>query len=154
MNDNTTSEKELKILIFGLNDELFATDIMDVERILGYETPTRIPDAPEYVVGVINHQGSILPIISLAKKFDLACKPIDEETKIIVAKQKDQRIGVIVENVSEVKDIKRSDIEVPPDVVSGTSRRYMNGIIKLDNKIILFLNLSNILTEEEKKLIK
>ena len=148
------SQKELKILIFGLNDELFATDIMDVERILSYEAPTKIPDAPNYVVGVINHQGSILPVISLAKKFNLICKAVDEDTKIIVAKQNDQRIGVIVENVSEVKDINADDIEPAPDVVSGSSRRYMNGIIKLDNKIILFLNLSNILTEEEKKSIK
>ena len=148
------SEKELKMLIFGLNEELFATDIMDVERILGYEEPTRIPDAPDYVIGVINHQGSILPVISLAKKFNLISKAVDEDTKIIVAKQKDQRIGVIVENVSEVKDINVSSIETAPEVVSGISKRYMNGIIKLDNKIILFLNLSNILTEEEKKLIK
>ena len=148
------SDKELKILIFGLNDELFATDIMDVERILGYEVPTKIPDAPDYVVGVINYQGSILPVISLAKKFNLNCKIIDEDTKIIVAKQNDEKIGVIVENVSEVKDINTKDIEEPPAVVSGISKRYMNGIIKLDNKIILFLNLSNILTEEEKKLIK
>lgn len=147
-------EKELKMLIFGLNDELFATDIMDVERILGYEVPTKIPDAPDYVVGVINHQGNILPVISLAKKFNLSCKAVDEDTKIIVAKQNDQRIGVIVENVSEVKDINGADIESPPDIVSGISKRYMNGIIKIDNKIILFLNLSNILTEEEKKLIK
>ena len=148
------SEKELKILIFGLNDELFATDIMDVERILGYEELTKIPDAPDYVLGVINHQGSILPVISLAKKFNLPCKTIDEDTKIIVAKQNDQRIGVIVESVSEVKDIKESDIEAAPEVVSGTSKRYMNGMIKLDNRIVLFLNLSNILTEEEKKMIK
>jgi purine-binding chemotaxis protein CheW len=148
------SEKELKMLIFGLNDELFATDIMDVERILGYEIPTKIPDAPDYVVGVINHQGSILPVISLAKKFNLPSKAVDEDTKIIVAKQMDQRIGVIVENVSEVKDINVSDIEVAPEVVSGISKRYMNGIIKLNNRIILFLNLSNILTEEEKKMIK
>jgi len=148
------NEKELKILIFGLNDELFATDIMDVERILGYEVPTKIPDAPDYVVGVINYQGSILPVISLSKKFNLSAKAIDEDTKIVVAKQKDEKIGVIVENVSEVRDIDRVNIETPPTVVSGISKRYMNGIIKLDNKIILFLNLSNILTEEEKKMIK
>jgi len=148
------NEKELKILIFGLNDELFATDIMDVERILGYEVPTKIPDAPDYVVGVINYQGSILPVISLSKKFNLSAKAIDEDTKIVVAKQKDEKIGVNVENVSEVRDIDRVNIETPPTVVSGISKRYMNGIIKLDNKIILFLNLSNILTEEEKKMIK
>ena len=148
------SEKELKVLIFGLNNEYFATDIMDVERILGYDTPTKIPDAPDFVVGVINYQGSILPIISLTKKFSLPDKPVNDDTKIIVAKQNDQKIGVIVENVSEVKDIKASNIEVPPEVVSGISKRYMNGIIKLDQKIILFLNLSNILTEEEKESIK
>ncbi|MBC8061485.1 MAG: purine-binding chemotaxis protein CheW [Clostridiaceae bacterium] len=148
------SEKELKILIFGLNDELFATDIMDVERILGYEVPTKLPDAPDYVVGVINYQGSILPVISLAKKFNLSSKAIDEDTKIVVAKQNDEKIGVIVENVSEVRDVNRANIEAPPVVVSGISKRYMNGIIKLDNKIILFLNLSNILTEDEKKVLK
>lgn len=148
------SEKELKILIFGLNNALFATDIMDVERILGYDTPTKIPDAPDFVVGVINYQGSILPVISLTEKFNLPNKPISEDTKIIVAKQNDQRIGVIVENVSEVKDINTNNIEVPPEVVAGISKRYMNGIIKLDEKIILFLNLSNILTEEEKELVK
>lgn len=148
------SEKELKILIFGLNDELFATDIMDVERILGYEVPTKIPDAPDFVMGVINYQGSILPVISIAKKFKLPCKEITEDTKIIVAKQNEQRIGVIVENVSEVKDVNRDNIENPPDVTSGISKRYLNGIIKLENKIILFLNLSNILTEDEKNLVK
>ncbi len=68
------SEKELKILIFGLNDELFATDIMDVERILGYEVPTKIPDAPDFVMGVINYQGSILPVISIAKSLNFHVK--------------------------------------------------------------------------------
>lgn len=148
------SEKELKILIFGLNGELFATDIMDVERILGYDIPTKIPDAPEYVVGVINYQGTILPVISLSKKFHLQPKTADDETKIIVAKQNEQRIGVIVDSVSEVKDIKQENIEIPPEVVSAISKRYMDGIIKLENKIILFLNLSNILTDDEKKMLK
>lgn len=148
------SEKELKMLIFGLNDELFATDIMDIERILGYEQPTKIPDAPDFVIGVINYQGSILPVISIAKKFGLNTKGITDDTKIIVAKENENRIGVVVENVSEVKDINMEDIESPPEVVSGVSKRYLNGIIKLESKIILFLNLSNILTEDEKNLIK
>ncbi len=59
-----------------------------------------------------------------------------------------------MENVSEVKDVNRDNIENPPDVTSGISKRYLNGIIKLENKIILFLNLSNILTEDEKNLVK
>lgn len=61
------SEKETKVLIFNINDQYYATDIMEVERILGYEEPTKLPDSPQFIEGVINYEGHILPIMSLAK---------------------------------------------------------------------------------------
>jgi purine-binding chemotaxis protein CheW len=145
--------KEVKVLVFSINNEDYATDIMEVERILGYEQTTKMPDSPDFVEGVINYEGNILPIISLAKKFNLSQKENKEETKIIVAKQNDTKIGIIVDVVSEVRDVNLKNIENPPEIVAGISKRYIKGLIKLDKRIIVFLNLSSILTDEEKKLI-
>jgi purine-binding chemotaxis protein CheW len=141
---------EIKVLVFSLNDENYAADIMDVERILGYEEPTKLPDSPLFVEGVIKHEGRILPVINLSSRFNLeSCKRNDR--KIIVTRQDKGKIGIVVDMVSEVKDINESNIEAPPEVVSGISKRYIKGLIKSDDKIIVFLKLDAILTEEEKK---
>lgn len=145
-------DKEIKILIFVVNGEYYATDIMEVERISSYQTPTKLPDSPAFIEGVINHEGHILPIMNLYKRFNLNKSHIgEEESKIIVAKEDKGRIGIIVDLVSEVRDVKESDIEPAPEVVAGISKRYIKGLIKLEDKIVVFLNLSTILTEEEKE---
>lgn len=145
--------KELKILIFSINGEYYATDIMEVERILGYEPSTKLPDVPEFVDGVINYEGKVLPVISLAKRFDIENNKITSNSKLIVVKYENGKIGVIVDLVSEVKDVESNNIEEPPEVVSGISKRYLKGLIKIDNKIIIFLNMAQILSEEEKGLL-
>ncbi|MDO5518374.1 MAG: chemotaxis protein CheW, partial [Clostridium sp.] len=88
------ADNENKILIFGLNGEKYATNIKEVERILGYVEPTVLPETPDFVEGVINHEDSILPIISLSKKFKLGEEEISESTKIIVVKRKEKKFGV------------------------------------------------------------
>jgi purine-binding chemotaxis protein CheW len=145
--------KELKILIFSINDEYYAADIMEVERILGYEPSTKLPDVPEFVDGVINYEGKVLPVISLAKRFDIENNKITSNSKLIVVKYENGKIGVIVDLVSEVKDVSSDNIEEPPEVVSGISKRYLKGLVKIDNKIIIFLNMAQILSEEEKELL-
>lgn len=146
-------DKELKILIFSINGEYYAADIMEVERILGYEETTKLPDSPEFVDGVINYEGKILPVISLVKRFNISEDNITGDSKIIVSKQKESKFGIIVDIVTEVKDINIKDMEEAPEVVGGISKRYIKGLIKVDGKIIIFLRLSSILTEEEKTLI-
>ena len=146
-------DNDVKVLVFSIGEEYYASDIMEVERILPYEETTKLPDSPSFIDGVINHEGSILPIMSLAKKFNIPYSGKIEEKKIIVAKYKDKKIGIIVDLVSEVKDIKAEEVETPPEVVANISKRYIKGLIKLDGKIIILLNLGAILTEEERILI-
>lgn len=147
------SSEDLKVLIFNINGEFYATDIMEVERILGYEEPTELPDSPSFVEGVINYEGNILPVISLCRRFNIPQNETKNDTKIIVAKQGDTKIGIIVDVVSEVRDISMDSVENPPEIVAGISKRYIKGLIKMDRKIIIFLNLARILTEEEKSSI-
>ncbi|EJO5346098.1 purine-binding chemotaxis protein CheW [Clostridium botulinum] len=144
---------EAKVLIFKINEEYYAADIMEIERILGYEEPTNLPDAPNFVKGVINYQGKILPVVSIAKKFNLNEEDVTNEAKIIVVKEEENKLGIIVDVVSEVKDVNLDNVEEPPEIVAGISKRYIKGLIKLENEIIIFLNLSTILTEEEKSMI-
>ncbi|MGN2337452.1 chemotaxis protein CheW [Clostridium cagae] len=145
------SMNEMKILIFGLNNEYYASDIKDIERILGYEEPTTLPDSPSFVKGVINYQESILPIISLSTKFNLGNDEQSEEKKIIVVKKGNKKFGIIVENVYEVKDIDSKLIEVSPEITTTLSRSYINGLIRLEKKIVILLDVDKILSIEEEQ---
>lgn len=150
-------EKEMKILIFSLNGEKFATEIKDIERILGYIEPTEVPDVPVFVEGVINHEGIILPIINLEKKFKFAQSKGEtnlENKKIIVIKREDNKFGVIVDMVEEVCDISRDMCEKAPSItVTKASKEYIDGLLKINNNIVILLNIGDILTRDEENMI-
>ncbi|MFR1708016.1 MAG: chemotaxis protein CheW [Clostridium sp.] len=145
--------EEFKLLIFRLGQQCFAADIREVERILTYEEPTRIPDSEDFLEGVINYQDGILPVISLAKKFKIENLESDENRgSIIVARNEEGALGVIVEAVNEVISMNLDGLEETPDISSNISKRYIKGIIKdkSKNNIILLLNLNELLSKEEK----
>lgn len=148
------ANNEIKVLIFKIDEEYFATDIMEVERILGYEETTKIPEAPDFIDGVTNYEGNILPVVNLCKKFNVPFSGIKNDSKVIVAKSGENKIGMLVDLVLEVRDINMEHIENPPEIVAGISKRYVKGLIKLEDKIIIFLNLTSILTDKEKKLLE
>lgn len=145
-------EREFKILIFSLSGDLYATDICDVERILDYSLEAKMPESPEFIEGVINHQDEVLPIINLSKKFKLESEGEGIKDKIIVVKKDNKKYGVVVDGVHEVKNISMSFYEKYPKVLSTTmAQNYVEGLIKLNNKIITLLNLGQILTGEEEE---
>lgn len=145
--------KDLKVLIFGLDGEYYATDIIEVERILEYTIPTEMPDVPEFVEGVINYENHILPIINLNKKFKFQTQKEEKRGKIVVIKKDDKKFGIVVESVYEVADIQGELFEDAPTITTKISKKYMKGLIKLENKIVIVLNLSEILTEDEENKI-
>ncbi|MBB6624453.1 purine-binding chemotaxis protein CheW [Clostridium gasigenes] len=145
--------KEFKILVFELNKELYATDIMEVERILGYETPTQLPESPAFLDGVIKYEDGILPIINLANKFKLKSKAISDENKLIVIKKQVGKFAILVDSVCEVININEEDIDDPRTISTFISQQYIKGLVKKEKKIIIILDLSKILTEEEEEAI-
>lgn len=147
--------KDLKVLVFGLDGEYYATDIIEVERILEYTQPTEMPDVPEYVDGVINYENHILPIINLKKKFKFSTFKEDAEKKekVVVIKKDNKKFGIVVENVYEVADIQGKYFEEAPEITTKISKKYMKGLINLEDKIIILLNVSQILTEEDEEKI-
>lgn len=140
---------ESKVVVFKIDNEEFAADIMQVERILGYTEPRVIPESPAYIKGIIKYQGSILPIMDLKRRFNMEDTKIKEDPKIIVVKFEDRWIGLIVDMVSEVTDIDDKDIEQAPDIIKGISNEYIKGIVKIDGRIIIFIDTEKILSKEE-----
>ena len=145
------ANNEMKILIFGLNGEHYATNIKDVERILGYQEPTVLPEAPTFVKGVINHEERILPIISLSTKFNIGEDKESSDRKIIVVKRDENKFGIIVENVYEVRDVNSELMESVPPITSTIDKRYIAGLIKLEDNIVILLDLVKILSSEDEK---
>ncbi|SEG00287.1 purine-binding chemotaxis protein CheW [Caloramator fervidus] len=137
-----------KVIIFKLGNEEFACDIQQVERILGYIEPTKVPEAPYFVEGVINYQNTILPIINLRKKFNMNYED-SRDKKIIVVKNNNKNVGLLVDTVLEVTDIKEENIEASPDIVTVAKNKYIQNIIRLDNRIILNIDTEKILTKDE-----
>lgn len=141
-------EQNLKILIFSLNNESFSTDINQVERIIGYEEPTPLPETPNFVQGVIKHENRIVPIINMNKKFGFIPQN-DENKKIIIVKRDEKKFGIIVDNVYEVKDVEKKLLEDVPEITIGIGRKYIKGLIKLEGRIVILLDLDKILKKEE-----
>lgn len=145
-----TSEDK-KVVVFTIEDEEYATGIGQVERILELEKITRIPDAPKYLKGVINYQGRIIPVIDLKERFNLPGTNIQDNSKIIIAKHENGDVGLIIDSVSQVMDVADDSISEPPDIISGIVKKYIKGIIKLDKRIIIYLDLGCILSFDERQ---
>ncbi len=138
-----------KILVFKIAGEEFAADIMQVERILGFSEPTKVPEAPVFVKGVIKYQGKIIPVIDLNIRLHMEKTNLSNDSKIIIVKHNEMSIGLIVDMVSEVVDIVDDDIDNAPDIVKGISNKYIMGMIKLDERIIILLDTEKILTIDQ-----
>lgn len=145
--------REIKILVFKLNGEFFATDIMEVERILGYIKTTKLPDSPEFLEGVIQYEQGVIPVINLHKKFMFTNAIDTESQKIIVVKKNIGKFGVIVDDVYEVLTINEENIDKSDAIHSIISKKYIKGIIRKDEKLIILLDLNSILLEKEEELI-
>lgn len=147
--------EEVKILIFRLGEQCFAADIKEVERILNYEEPTRLPDSEDYLEGVINYQEGVLPVINLGKKFGIEDNASKEKASIIVARDGDTTLGIKVDSVNEVVTMNPNQLEDTPGISSSISKRYIRGIIKDKEKnvITLLLKLNELLSSEEKEKI-
>jgi purine-binding chemotaxis protein CheW len=147
---NTSIEKtERQLVIFNVNNEAFGVDIATVREIIGMQDTTKVPGVPEFVKGVINLRGKVIPVVDLRRKF---CFPSAEKTKdnrIVVIGVNEQEIGVIVDAVTEVMRIPMDSVVPPNSVISTADSEYLMGIAKLDRKLIILLDMNKILSRAE-----
>ncbi|WP_240125320.1 chemotaxis protein CheW [Thermomonas alba] len=137
-------------LTFALGREEYGVDILKVQEIRGYDTDsvTRLPDAPDYIKGVINLRGTIVPVIDMRVKFHLDAK-VDATTVMIVLNVADRVVGMVVDSVSDVVQLSAEQIRPMPDVGTGIDRRYLTGIGTLDERMLILLDIEGLMTSSE-----
>ncbi len=144
----------LQVVSFKIGDEEFGVDILQVQEINRLIQITQVPNAPSFVEGVMNLRGKVVPVINLRKRFGLAQKEYDKNTRIVVVELNGKTVGFIVDSVSEVLRISKSVIEPPPELVAGIGSEYITGIAKLDDRLLILIDLDKVLTVEEKETLK
>lgn len=137
-------------LSFFLGGEEYAMDIHRVQEIKGWDTVTRVPCTPGYILGVINLRGSIVPIIDLRMRFALERAPFDSATVVIVVRVCDagggRIVGLVVDAVSDVYGVMRGEIQPAPDVMGTVDQTFVVGLAKLDAKLVIILDIERLVT--------
>ena len=153
--DNRTGKGAFKMQIvsFRNGDEEFGIDIMRVQEIIRIQAITKVPQMPDYIEGIINLRGNVIPVIDLRKKFEIHAKPFCDEMRIVVVNTGGRIVGFIVDSVHEVIRLTEEQIGPAPEIVSGISKRYIKGVGKLENRLIILLDLTELLTLEENKML-
>jgi len=147
MNDDSI----LQLVTFKLEDDEFGVDILKVQEINRMMNITKIPNAPDFIEGVINLRGKIIPIVDLRKKLGFPSKEYDKATRIIVIELEGIVLGFVVDSVSEVLRIPRNTIEPPPSIIRGIESEFIEGVGKLEDRLLILLELKKIFTTAEHK---
>ncbi len=145
-----TAVEKIQIVTFRLGDDLFAADIYSVERVLRYQEPTLIPNVPAWIEGVIEYQQRVVPVINLRKRFDLVPTAVSNETRILVFVSHDEWIAAIVDAVLEVTSLELSRISPPPTYFRGLAGEYLRGIVRRNERLVLFLDVARLLSTTER----
>jgi purine-binding chemotaxis protein CheW len=135
-----------QVVVFELGAEQFGVDIATVESIIKMQTITSLPQAPNFVQGVTNLRGRVLPVIDLRQRFGLAPRTADKTSRIIVSGVGQTEIGMIVDGVSAVLTITEGAVEPPPPIATTVASSFITGIAKLADRMVILLDLDQILS--------
>lgn len=141
-------EQELQLVIFRLAQEEYGLPITKVQEINRLVPITKLPQTPEFMEGVINLRGRIIPVIDLRKRFALEISEHNDESRIIIVEVCGQTVGVIVDAVAEVVRIAAASVEPPPPSFI-LDAKYIQGVGKLEGRLLILLEIDEILTSQE-----
>lgn len=145
---------ELQVVVFILDKNYYGVHILQVQEIIKMTEVTKLPNTPDFIEGIVNLRGKIVPIMDLRKRFGLQEAATNENSKILILKLDEVQFGIIVDEISEVEKVPVSLIENPPKVVSGVRGEFISGIAKNNDRLLILLDIEKILTLEEKEMIK
>lgn len=153
-NPETSQSKLLQLVSFHIGDEEFAIDILNIQGINRMMEITRVPNSPYYVEGIINLRGQVIPVVNLRKRLGFEPKEPTKETRIIVVEIANRVIGFIVDSVNEVLRISSAITEPPPPMVAGIDSEYITAVGKLDDRLLILLDLEKVLSGEDYKTLE
>lgn len=146
--DQGQNIQELQLVIFRLAKEEYGLPITQVQEINRLVPITKLPQTPSFMEGIINLRDRIIPVVDLRKRFQLAITDYTDDTRIIIVEVNGQTVGVIVDAVTEVVRLVSTSVEPPPQSFV-LDAKYIHGVGKLDDRLLILLNIDNILTTQE-----
>ncbi|HNW91749.1 MAG TPA: chemotaxis protein CheW [bacterium] len=150
MRDHRAEGTRLRQLVtFTLGSEEYGVDIMRVQEIIRFQDVTRVPQMPAFIEGVINLRGNVIPVLDLRKRFELGNTEHTAQTRIVVINVGSKTMGIVVDAVSEVMRLAEEQIEPPPSVVAGIGHEYLQGVGKVQGRLLILLDLDRILNAGE-----
>ncbi|WP_371376336.1 chemotaxis protein CheW [Sporomusa aerivorans] len=148
MEINTTADQELQLVIFRLAQEEYGLPITKVQEINRLVPITKLPQTPVFMEGIINLRGRIIPVVDLRKRFGLEVSDYDDDSRIIIVEVNGQTVGIIVDAVAEVVRLSAASVEPPPPTFI-LDAKYIQGVGKLDGRLLILLEIDQILTSQE-----
>ena len=152
--EQTVSGESRELLTFTLGSEEYGIDILKVQEIRGYEAVTTIVNAPEFIKGVINLRGIIVPIVDMRIKFKLGSVTYDETTVVIVLNIANRVVGMVVDGVSDVTTLKPEEIRPAPEFGSGLDVQYLQGLGTVDDRMIILVDIEKLMSSRDMELIE
>lgn len=141
------SDELIQLVSFALGREEFAVDILKVQEINRMVEITHVPQSPPYVDGIINLRGKVIPVVDLRAKFGMESRARDKNSRIVVCDVGGEIIGMVVDGVSEVLRIPQNTLEEPPAIIQSNGLEYIKGMIRLEGRLLLYLDILRLATE-------
>ncbi|HSJ47357.1 MAG TPA: chemotaxis protein CheW [Gammaproteobacteria bacterium] len=134
---------------FRLDEEIYGINVMQVQEVLRVSEIAPVPGAPEYVLGIINLRGNVVTVIDTRERLGLSSKEVDDSTRIVIIEADKQVVGILVDSVAEVVDLRMSEVESAPNVGNDESSKYIQGVASHDDELLILVDLNKLLTDEE-----
>ena len=134
---------------FRLDDEVYGINVMQVQEVLRVSEIAPVPGAPEYVLGIINLRGNVVTVIDTRERLGLSGKEVDDATRIVIIEADKQVVGILVDSVAEVVDLRMSEVESAPNVGNDESSKYIQGVATHNKELLILVDLNKLLTDEE-----
>lgn len=146
--------KGKQLVVFRIGRELFGVEIDAIREIVRIPEITEVPDAPEFLEGMINLRGKIVPVVDLKKRLKLSGDARTKESRVLITDNTVSISGLIVDSVDEVIRIEGDAVEEPPDMITAIGIEYITGVAKVEEKLIILLDIRKILSDEEMRKVR
>ncbi|MCB1849534.1 MAG: chemotaxis protein CheW [Gammaproteobacteria bacterium] len=147
--EGRANDPVIQLVTFRLQDETYGINVMQVQEVLRVTEIAPVPGAPDYVLGIINLRGNVVTVMDTRGRFGLPPGEIDDATRVVIIESDKQVIGMLVDSVAEVVDLRASEIDAAPIVGNEESSRYIQGVATREQELLIVVDLNRLLSEEE-----
>ena len=144
-----TKDEIVQWVTFRLDNEKYGIRVMQVQEVLRMTEIAPVPGAPDYVLGIINLRGNVVTVIDSRKRFGLSDAEADDSTRIVIIEAEKHVVGILVDSVAEVVDLRASEIDAAPNVGNDDSSKYIQGVSSRDKELLILVDVNKLLSDDE-----